>query len=175
MFYDRARASFATTTDRLAAATMESARRKIAMFGPGPAWLPRMYLAPQLAGRPVTAFPVADDPLIGVWVQAPEAYEHVDPGGGFVPSLIRGDARQRAPITGEVLAVAVNGTIVATSPVGTWQTRSQQRGSWWVVVPPECFRPGANDVALYQVETSKQGGGLTLRRTSTAAAGSRGR
>ena len=167
IYYDGATAAFHTTTSVLAAATLESARRKIGLFGPGPAWHRKGALGPELAGRRVTDFPVVDAPSIGIWFDQPELFADVDPASSIVPALIGGDVRGRSPIVGETLAVAVNGAIRATTRVVIGQARNPRRGRWSAIVPPEGFRRGPNEVALYQVET-REGGGIALRRTSTA-------
>jgi len=63
--------------------------------------------------------------------------------------------------------VAVNGTIRATSRVVT--SGSRDEGRWSAMVRPECLRPGANDVAVYEVRA--EGGRFTFRSLVPPAAG----
>ncbi len=168
MYYDGATASFRTAKARLSAATLESARRKAGLFGAGPAWQRRVEPGPRLIGRPAADFAIADEPSIGIWFDMPGLFDNVDPASPVVPALIGGDARGRAPIVGETLAVAVNGTVRATTRIVVGQARNPRRGTWAAIVPPEEFRRGRNEVTLYQVE-SRPGGAITLRKTSTAS------
>jgi hypothetical protein len=73
------------------------------------------------------------------------AFDDVDGRSGTVPALVRG--RVSRADTGDVVAVAVNGTVAATSPV----FRRGDAPSFAVVVGDEWFRPGANEVTVHLV------------------------
>lgn len=168
MYYDGATASHRTTTARLSAATLESARRKAELFGGGPAWQLKEAFAPSLVGRPVTDFAVAGEPSIGIWFDLPDLFDEVDPSSPAVPALLTGDARGRSGIVGQTLAIAVNGVVRATTKIVFGQARSQRRGRWAAIVRPDVFRRGRNEVTLYEVEASS-GRPIVLRKTSTAS------
>jgi hypothetical protein len=164
MYYDAARRRHRTEPARLASGMIESARRKIALFGPGPAWNPRMNFTAELVGRPVAGFPVDGQPAMETRVDRPQLYRSVDPSGYFVPALITGSVRAlQGSLDHQVLAVAVNGTVLATSRVVT--SGSRDEGTWSAMVRPDRLRAGANDIAVYEVEASS-GGRFTFRSTA---------
>ncbi len=168
MYFNGATQHHRTEPARIAAAALESARRKIALFGPGPAWSPRANYSAELVGRSVADFEVVPQIALEVHVDRPGLYMAVDPNGTFVPALISGTIRAlQGSLDREVLAVAVNGTILATSRVVTLVSRDE--GTWSAMVRPEHLRPGFNDIAVYEVRT--EGGRFTLRTLLPPAAG----
>ena len=170
MYYDGARRRHRTEPARLAAGVLESARRKIEIFGPGPAWSPRMNYTSELVGRAVTDFPVAGEPAMETRVDRPHMYRSVDPSGYFVPALISGSVRAlQGSLDREVLAVAVNGTVLATSRVVT--SGSRDEGTWSAMVRPDLLRAGTNEIAVYEVQPAPGGGRFTLRSTAPPAGG----
>ena len=76
-------------------------------------------------------------------------YKDVDPGSPFVPSHVAGQVQDGGD-GGRDVAVAVNGTIVAVGE--TFTLAVGDAGELVsVMVPPESFKPGANDVRVYLV------------------------
>jgi hypothetical protein len=76
-------------------------------------------------------------------------YENVDPESPFIPTHVVGQV-QGGGDGGRDVAVAVNGTIVGVGE--TFTLAVGDAGELVsVVVPPESFKPGANDVRVYLV------------------------
>ena len=168
MYFNGATRRHRTEPQRIAAASLESARRKIEIFGPGPAWSPRRNYTAELVGRNVADFEVSPQTALDVRIDRKSMYRSVDPEGAFVPALITGTIRAlQGTLDHQVLAVAVNGTIRATSRVVT--SGSRDEGRWSAMVRPECLRAGANDVAVYEVRA--EGGRFTFRSLVPPAAG----
>jgi hypothetical protein len=65
--------------------------------------------------------------------------------GGKVPAFVNGTIAPSA--AGHVLAIAVNGRIVATCRAFRFQGRTR----WGAVVPPSALRQGANSVAVFRI------------------------
>jgi hypothetical protein len=167
IFFNGAASKFRATTDSLSAGTLASARRKIGLFGPGLPW--HQETGFHIGGSKVGSFPVVHERSIHIWIHMPENYGDVDPSGSIVPSLISGDAAaaEGSDIVGRTVAVAVNGTIRTTTRLVA-RSRRRNRAFWSVVVPPEAFERGANEIRLFEVLTGKRGEvllGETVRMT----------
>jgi hypothetical protein len=76
-------------------------------------------------------------------------YENVDPTGPFVPAHVAGTV-QGGGDGGRDVAIAVNGTIVAVGETFTLE-EGEEGEIVSVMVPPDSFRQGANDVRVYLV------------------------
>jgi hypothetical protein len=76
-------------------------------------------------------------------------YENVDPGSPFVPAHVVGTVAGGGD-GGREVAVAVNGTIVGVGETFT-VVEGEEGELVSVMVPPESFRPGRNDVRVYAV------------------------
>jgi hypothetical protein len=74
-------------------------------------------------------------------------YENVDPTGPFVPAHVAGTV-QGGGDGGRDVAIAVNGTIVAVGETFTLE-EGEEGEIVSVMVPPDSFRQGANDVRVY--------------------------
>lgn len=166
MYFDAAARRHRTDPARLAAAMMESARRKVSLFGTGPAWDPRMNFTAELVGRPLTAFQIDEGPqAMETRIDRPHLYRAVDPSGDFVPALISGSVRAlQGRLDRQVLAVAVNGTVLATSRVVT--SGSRDEGTWSAMVRPDRLRAGENRIAVYEVEALPGGRAFRFRPTA---------
>jgi hypothetical protein len=128
-------AGFAAVMERTAEAFLGSG---------GPERLWRVGPAPELVGQRVDDLPAGRLGASDAVLATPEAFADVGPGG-FTPALIRGHLDDAAP--GTVLAVAVNGVVVATGP-----TYREDGGlAFAVVVDDAVFTDGANDVQVYEV------------------------
>jgi hypothetical protein len=127
------------------------AKRQAEMFGLGkwPVFGVPGLLA--LAGRSVESF--GDIPAIDsvrVVVEGRDALVNLNPKSRYLPAQLMGrfdqaDARDAAR---HVLAVALNGTIVATTRAWPGSVR------WMVMLPPDGLRAGRNDVEVFVVEPS---------------------
>jgi hypothetical protein len=134
----------ATLLRRRAAVIEERARR----FGTGAALAPlfRVGPNPELIGQPVGAS-TRGTPHARFW--GPRRFVSVDPGSGRVPANVIGWL-DGGRFPGRDLAVAVNGRIAAVGqsfkPMG-----GRLRLEFSLLVPESAFRPGFNDVRLYEV------------------------
>ena len=87
-----------------------------------------------------------DSPPSRLTAQVDEAvdFDSVDPSTGIVPALVWGTLSRS---TGKPVVIAVNGTAAAVSEV--W--RNEGEPTFQGMVNDELFKPGANDIQLYQV------------------------
>jgi hypothetical protein len=95
-----------------------------------------------------------------------EAFRHVDPLAPAVPFDVSGRLSKPPAQSFAHVAVAVNGTIAAVTR--TW---NDARGRWLATVPPERWRRGTNDLAVFLVEEEE--GVIVLRRCTVAQRRSR--
>ncbi|RPI52874.1 MAG: hypothetical protein EHM55_15400, partial [Acidobacteria bacterium] len=94
-------------------------------------------------------------------------FSNVQAENRFVPAHLAGRARWRNSNEPAVVAVAVNGTIRAT----TRTYRFRERGSphaWSLVLPADAFHPGENDVDVFVVQPT---GPPVLQRAHFSHAG----
>ena len=170
MWYGGARLRIRIAAARLAASTLASARRKIELFGTGPAWSLRLNYGAELIGRPVTGFEVVPLPNLSAGVDRPRLYQQVEPTGDFVPSFISGVVRPLNQRFGrQLLAIAVNGIVAGTSRAPADQADGE--GVWAVVARPEAFKPGKNDIAVYEVDVFEGGKRFVFRNTAPLTGG----
>jgi hypothetical protein len=92
---------------------------------------------PDLIGRRI------DAPRAQATVDGPGDFEHVAADARVLPVLVSGDVTGLPD--GAPLAVAVNGRVAVT-------TRVFPPGQFVALVPPESLRPGANDVAVLEID-----------------------
>jgi hypothetical protein len=112
--------------------------------------------APHLVGRAVRDLPVASGPP-GAQVANLDAFEQVRPAEGTVPALVYGTVPEQVPL-GALLAVAINGRVGVVVPVVAGADGARRFAG--LIADETRFRPGANEVALYQIGD----GGHTLLR-----------
>jgi hypothetical protein len=119
------------------------------LFGTGSDGPERIYrLGPnqELLGRPAAQSGL--EPLDVEFVYGSD-YENVDPSSPFVPAHVVGRVSGDGD-GGREIAVAVNGEIVGVGE--TFTLASGDEGELVaVIVPPDSFRPGRNDVRVYLV------------------------
>jgi hypothetical protein len=136
------------------AADFERERERIvarnhALVGTGSDGPDRVYrVGPnqQLLGRPATSAGL--EPLDVEFAYGGD-YEDVDPSSSFVPAHVVGRVRGGGD-GGRQIAVAVNGTIAGVGE--TFTLASGDEGELVsVIVPPDSFRAGRNDVRVYLV------------------------
>lgn len=127
----------------------EYTRRMTARFGSGPPGeqFYRLHTDPSLVGRRPEDFPLADHPNVRV-----EMYHRLDvecdTTDTVVPCLLRGTVECAEPLLPVELAIAVNGRIETTTRTfldDVW------RKEWAAMVRESAFRPGKNDVQIYQI------------------------
>lgn len=102
---------------------------------------------PDLIGASATA---SDDaPDLEVSLDSPERWRAVDPAADEVPVLVTATLLGPAPASCCTLAVAVNGTIGATTR--SFRTAAGEHRAA-VLLPVEALRPGANAIDVYIVD-----------------------
>jgi hypothetical protein len=131
--------------------------RKLRLFGEGRSNLYPPGPYPELVGRPASALALRPPPIqCGVRFTYAQQYADVRPGR--IPTYIKALA-DCAPRDVEAVAIAVNGTIVATTRGFAGIGQGAELG---VMVPETAFRPGSNRVEAYLIEKGA-GGDVTLR------------
>jgi hypothetical protein len=99
----------------------------------------------RLFGHGVYAFGPRPD-LLGRRVTAKGREQVVDPASGFVPAHVTGTVPGGRRGGGRTVAVAVNGTVVATGTTFTLDGSDEEQYS--VMVPERALRPGVNRIAV---------------------------
>jgi hypothetical protein len=139
--------------DQLRPSRDQAARRQADMFGLDE-W--PVFTVPglrSLAGRDVGSFgEIRRIDSVSLAVDGRDAFKHVNPNGRDLPAqlvgrFVRTDVREAAR---HVLAVALNGTIVATTRAWPGTLR------WMAMLPPDALRAGENDVDVFVVDPSSQ-------------------
>jgi hypothetical protein len=150
------------------AALREHAIDRFLPEGGDPEWT--IYRAgphPELVGTGVTAHVVSPQPAGTVDLDKPGRLEKAAPSDAKVPGAIWGDVAGIDPASGDVLAVAVNGTIAATTRV-----LRETPGTSFSVIPPDfLWRDGANDVAVFLV-VDRPDGSVELRPLTASGSAS---
>ena len=144
----------------LARRRQAAVRRKIALFGSG-SDLERLYrIGPhsELVGLPVASLPRLGGEAAATIHQA-EELRHVDPTSGFVPGEITGEVVNGQPGGGRPIALALDGTIVATGR--TFSMAGSFAESFEMIVPEAAFRRGATKARVFEIVTRR--GRLALR------------
>jgi len=144
------------THDRFAPSVLEgrneTLRWKFDLFGEegGIERLFRMGDAGGLWGTDVSALGIGDHPDIGAQIRDDDMLETVDPDAVFVPAEINGILTGVVGGQAPQLALALNGRIVGlTAPY--LERPDPETVDWQVLVPPDAFRAGANEVELFLV------------------------
>lgn len=135
----------------------ESRRLKLGLFGSGRDSLFEIGPHADLHGQRVSEFPVLKLSRVRARIDARSRYSQVQRSSGTVPVRVMGGLSGRGSSRRRDLAVAVNGTIVATGP--TFAPAPKGRQLFSVLVPEASLRDGRNAVAVYAI-----GAGNYLRR-----------
>jgi hypothetical protein len=125
-------------------------RHKLALFGSG-ADLERLYRIgpnPELVGRTVRSL-TGLEALAAARIHQSEELRAVDPSSGFVPGEVTGELPNGRPGGGRPIALALNGTIVATGI--TFSMEGSAAESFEVIVPEEDFRRGAIQARVFEI------------------------
>ena len=137
-------------------------RRKLAMFGSGSGrGLRRLYRIgphPELVGRATDSVPRLPGAPAARVDQAAELRD-LDPDSGFVPGEITGELPNGRTGGGRPVALALDGTIVATGR--TFSLEGYTAESFEVIVPERAFRSGAMEARVFEIVT--RNGRLALR------------
>ncbi|WDZ82517.1 sulfatase-like hydrolase/transferase [Micromonospora cathayae] len=118
---------------------------------------------PLPAPHPLVGTPVTGDRRTGGTVRVADlaAFRAVDPDTGSLPALVWGSVPARVP-DGTLLAVALNGRVAAVTPVVPADEGGRRFAA--LITDDRLFRPGANQLDVYQVTAA----GDLRRLTPTA-------
>ena len=106
-------------------------------------------IRPDLVGEAVDDLPVSEAPGPAVTVGNARTFADVEPDTGMLPALVYGELPPEVA-DGTPLAIAVNGRIGATTQA-TWADKQGRRFAA-LVTDEGLFRPGANDLAIFEVD-----------------------
>jgi hypothetical protein len=153
LYRDRAERYVAFSHEEFERSLQAGEQRKRDAVSPDPAVLgwpgdPARYLI----GTAVASLDIAGPPAVAASVDNPDAFAIVDPEGPYVPVFVSGTATAIDGTSGVQvpLALAINGIIRATTQPSRRRV-SGRTGFWAALVPPDAYRPGANDVTLLEV------------------------
>ena len=153
--------------DEFAAIRARAVQRKFQLFAANNADLLPLIDHPELLGREVNTMDRSDDGPLRVMVDRPSQYLRYEPAAPRIAGLLTGrvvDAGGHQAAAS--LAIAVNGFIRATTR--TYRPESGgQGGLWTAYVPPRHFRPGANEVEVFVLQTETAG--VTLERAYSSS------
>jgi hypothetical protein len=138
--------------------------RKTAWFGSGggrnPEALYRIGPHAELIGRRVADLPRRAPGSPQATIDQTTDLQAVDPSSRFIPGQITGKIKPGRPGGGRPVAIAVNGTITATSR--TFSLDGSHAEQFEAIVPEASFTSGANEVQLFEIVAGN--GGPSLRR-----------
>jgi hypothetical protein len=119
-----------------------------------PEWaLHRFGPHPELVGRRVEELTVSTEPAGAVRLAQPERFDDVDASSGILPGEVWGTVDGVDDSSDPVVAVAVNGTIAATTRIAR-----RTEGVQLAALPPErLWHDGRNDVAVFLLRETAGG------------------
>ena len=113
----------------------------------------------ELMGKRLDRLPVRepDREDVVVTLDVPEAFSNVNLDGEFLPAHVTGTVYAEA-VTAEsqLLAIAVNGTVRATTSVYDFPVTGRT-GAWEVMVDPESLQPGNNSIDVLFIRQDTTG------------------
>lgn len=120
----------------------------------------------ELLGRSVSSLQLRDGNLLASLFN-PDSYRNYDVGNARVPALVAGAVRNTENELSE-LALAINGTIVATARTGAGRDGLQLFGA---ILPEAAFETRFDDVVIYRVVDQEEGtrSEPTLERTRSGS------
>jgi hypothetical protein len=121
-----------------------SKAHELSLFGSGPASLFDFGPARQLDGRRVQDLNLRK---LKVEIFESRNYRNVRLGSRYLPVHVLG--RASTSVAGKTLAIALNGTVVATAP--GYPPLGKRRFTFSAMLPPSAFSQGANRVEVFQV------------------------
>jgi hypothetical protein len=163
VYHDNAR-KVKTLSSSLRDAVDAAVNNKLRLFGTdkNPYLIPRDSPRRDLIGRAVddlNVSDVADD--IDFSLDLYGDFANVDPRSRFLPAHLAGRARWRDSRDPAVVAIAVNGVVRVTTRTYEFVERGVEH-PWSVVIPPDAFQAGENEVEVFVVRPS---GTPVLHRT----------
>ena len=151
-FYNRA-----TMDERYGAGDLASrrdalVRRQSVIFGDG-SW-PNFTLPDfaRIVGREITSFgAIGEERNVRVLLDRPEALREVDVDAAELPAQVTGRIRLSGGLRLDrmFLAIALNGTIVATTRAAA------PAGRWTAMIPPAALENGRNELEVFVIEPGK--------------------
>lgn len=144
---------------------LEAARELRGMLGPvgDPYRTGRASPHHELLGQPVSAFPQRDGNLLASLID-PDLFRNYRPSPARVPAIVAGAVRTTDGGHSD-LALAVNGTIVATARTGDVHEGMQLFGA---ILPESLFESAFDDVVIYRIVDGDGPGGTSLERTAAS-------
>ena len=132
------------------AAKYETTERMVKTFGPSsdPLALYRIGPHPSLVGQPLSELEVAGAPRLRVRLKMPKVFDNVDPETGFIPARVSGDIQAKKLEQPLELAVAVGGTVWATTYTLKTET---SKARFTAMVPESAFVVGRNSVEVFVI------------------------
>jgi hypothetical protein len=153
LYHDDARQLRTFGADQLVHRLDRAAAEQASVFGsekwPVPAPTPGLAA---LVGRPLSALTVdVVRSAPRVQIEDDEAFASVDPSAPALPVQVKGRVVgvSREAVDSVFIAIALNGTIVATTR--TW-TRD---GTWMALIPPERLQRGPNELEAFTVDPDR--------------------
>ena len=153
VFFNEATRIATFKPDELRASRESAAQRQADMFGVDK-W-PAFALpgGRGLVGRDITSFgDIGTIEGVQVAFDERDTLTNVDPKAAEVPAQLLGRFVQPDSAAGaarHVLAIALNGTLVATTRAWPESLR------WMAMLPPDRLRPGPNDIEVFVVDSSR--------------------
>jgi Sulfatase len=142
----------------------DAAARTQALFAVDPVF-PVVATRADLLGRWVDELLCAEAGELDLRLDRPQLFAEVEPAGDFVPAEIVGTA-SKVVGSGEIaVAVAINGTVRATTR--TYRLGGQPSPIWSATVKPSAFTAGENRVELFEIV---DGPSCSLRRPAGSEA-----
>jgi hypothetical protein len=137
-------------------AVYESVDRKLQLFGQGnPHRIPLTSPHHELIGREVDHLVVSETAdAMEFALDAHGDFSNIDPAARFLPAHLSGRARWLNSNGPATVAVAVNGIVSATTRTYAFDERGSKY-AWSVVVPPNAFQSGENEVEVFLVRPSQ--------------------
>jgi hypothetical protein len=136
--------------DELRPRREEAARRQAGIFGLAkwPAFTIPGFIG--LIGREISSFgEISAIDGVRILIEGKDALKNVNPKAADLPAQLVGRFGQ-SDAARDVLAVALNGRIVATTRAWPGSLR------WMAMLPPDAFRAGENDVEVFVVDPSRE-------------------
>ncbi len=133
---------------------LQSALTNKQLLGKGTSQWSWSPVFPELIGREAALLDSGGDARIRAQLHYSDLLEEVNPGGGYIPSLLSGhlelEGKERID-----LAVSVNGQIRATTRTYGFPVLGRHSGAWEALVPENVFTAGKNLVEVFTIRGSR--------------------
>lgn len=129
----------------------DSHRRRLRLFGSGTESLFAFGPARDLHGVAVSDLPAAKRSRLRASIYKGERFNRVR--GSFIPAHVLGRLRGGRP-QGRTLVFALNGTVAGSAP--SYPPLGKSRFNFSVMLPPEAFKPGRNELRVYELTAADE-------------------